>query len=472
MSKKLYIMALCCGLLCLPSLLAAETWQELARHVGPAEGDRQEHIDQLLEIKDLDKTLIKAIGTPDQGLALDVISALKKKDLIPNLLTSLTLDDTGFLILTINVFIAKGNYDKIFKTYKDLLAKPDLQSPANIIAMLEPLGRLGEPIDTPALYQLIRHPFPEVRSAVIDYSRKMMFRYKNQKYHKVIAKAATDRTYQIQQQIESYLKELNEKPKVKKAISSKSLFKITTRKPNFKIDENDLRIFFGYKDARPGRFVGDRHERLALVQHLVEPCPEGDRQTCGFKRQSRDANLLLKKVSIEGSAAPIKIHLRLIHSSVSTDDEENRHNPYQKIMSEQAESSFLEGLEKADLVFYNGHSRFGGGPDFNPPLTNEAGYVDSKFYRTFTSGLTKMISALEKRKDAANMQQLDHFGMFSCASTQHFRKALKDVGVPNIITSVRLLHYAEALRRTEKQLNKFLQSLTQPKPNDDGLVSN
>jgi hypothetical protein len=145
MSKKLYIMALCCGLLCLPSLLAAKTWQELARHVGPAEGDRQEHIDQLLEIKDLDKTLIKAIGTPDQGLALDVISALKKKDLIPNLLTSLTLDDTGFLILTINVFIAKGNYDKIFKTYKDLLAKPDLQSPANIIAMLEPLGRLGEP---------------------------------------------------------------------------------------------------------------------------------------------------------------------------------------------------------------------------------------------------------------------------------------------------------------------------------------
>ncbi|MEO0337466.1 MAG: hypothetical protein AAF202_13815, partial [Pseudomonadota bacterium] len=235
-----------------------------------------------------------------------------------------------------------------------------------------------------------------------------------------------------------------------------------------KIEENDIRILFGYKDARPCRFVGDRHERLAIVQHLLEPCKDIDRQTCGFKRHSRDANLLLKKVEVEHQQQPIKIHLRVVHSAVSTDDEENRANPFQKTMSDNAERVFLEGLEKADLVFYNGHSRFGGGPDFTPPLLNSSGYVDSTFYRDNNFGLTRMLTALEKRSSTDDGSPLRVFGMFSCASTQHFQKALKKAGIKKVITSMRLLHYAEALRRTEARLNTYLNELISlDKPEED-----
>ena len=472
LSSLSLILPILCGLLCFSPPSFGEPWQEIARHVGPAEGDRQEHIDQLKKLENLDKVVIDAIGTKDQALALDTISALKLKHLVPELLESIDRDDTGFLILTISVFINKSNYAKIFQTYKNRLANSTQQSPANLVAFLEPLGRLGEPLPTKTLQKLIRHHFPEVRSATLDYSRKMMFRYYNQKYHSIIKMAAADRTYQIRQQIESYLIELESNPKARKAISAKSFFKLAAKRPSFKIKENDLRVVFGYKDARPGRFVGDRHERLAMVQHLLEPCKSSDRQTCGFRRHSKDANLLLKKVTVPGNKVPLKLHLRIVHSSASTDDQENRINPYQKVLSANAEDVFLTGLREADLVFYNVHSRFGGGPDFTPPLLNTSNYVDSVFYRTYTSGLTRMMSALEERALDKQVGQIDLFGMFSCASTQHFKKALKEKGIPKFITSKRLLHYAEALRRTEKQLNLYLKNLIDQKASPNQIVSN
>ena len=142
MSSLSLILPILCGLLCFSPPSFGEPWQEIARHVGPAEGDRQEHIDQLKKLENLDKVVIDAIGTKDQALALDTISALKLKHLVPELLESIDRDDTGFLILTISVFINKSNYAKIFQTYKNRLANSTQQSPANLVALLEPLGRL------------------------------------------------------------------------------------------------------------------------------------------------------------------------------------------------------------------------------------------------------------------------------------------------------------------------------------------
>ena len=173
---------------------------------------------------------------------------------------------------------------------------------------------------------------------------------------------------------------------------------IKAEPPRFRKDGQDLRVVFGYKDARPGRFVGDRHERIAFVQELVEPCKnEENKGPCGFRRHPKDKELFLKRV-FKDSGEDVKVLLRVVHSSVDTDDDANRKNQFQAFQSQRAESLFLDGLYNAHMVFYNGHSRFGGGPDFMPPQLNTAGKVDSGFYSTQTTGTNKMLNVLLNHK--------------------------------------------------------------------------
>ena len=54
-------------------------------------------------------------------------------------------------------------------------------------------------------------------------------------------------------------------------------------------------MVFGYKDSRPARFVGDRHERLALIQRLTSEC-SGSQQACGFERSPENSDLFIKSI--------------------------------------------------------------------------------------------------------------------------------------------------------------------------------
>src|SRR4051812_11465617 len=51
--------------------------------------------------------------------------------------------------------------------------------------------------------------------------------------------------------------------------------------------EIDVKIVFGYKDARPARFVADRYERAVFIQRLVREC-KGENFACGFRRGEAD----------------------------------------------------------------------------------------------------------------------------------------------------------------------------------------
>src|SRR5690606_28410542 len=58
----------------------------------------------------------------------------------------------------------------------------------------------------------------------------------------------------------------------------------------------DLKVVFGYKDARPARFVADRYERAIFIQRLLRDCKHGN-QACGFRRGDSDADLFLKDIT-------------------------------------------------------------------------------------------------------------------------------------------------------------------------------
>ncbi len=217
----------------------------------------------------------------------------------------------------------------------------------------------------------------------------------------------------------------------------------------------DILMIFGYKDSRPARFVGDRYDRLAFVQDILQPCT-GEHKACGFSRAFNDFELFTR--DLQGpKGQKIEVNLRVINSSTSADDEINRDDPMQKWQSDHAETKFTEGLKSADIVFYNGHSRTGGGPDFRPPrLTLDGANVDFSYYTANTPGLNLITKSLEIDKE----KSLKLLGLFSCASSGHFSerifKVRPDVG---LVASRQLLYYVDALKNSMGALDAVLSQM-------------
>lgn len=198
-------------------------------------------------------------------------------------------------------------------------------------------------------------------------------------------------------------------------------------------------VVFGYKDARPSRFVGDRYERAAVAYHLASRCPK-DYHACGFTRDPADGDLFRKQIRGPDGVARW-VELKLIHASSGPDDDENRKDSYQQWMSRHAEGEFLRALQSADVVLYDGHSRDGGGPDFTFPRLRADGEPHYWWYTTHKPGLKKMSEALESTDTPPKL-----VGLFSCVSTGLFGKALASRGKPIArVTSAELLYYADAL---------------------------
>ncbi|MBY0370254.1 hypothetical protein K2X33_06175 [bacterium] len=193
-------------------------------------------------------------------------------------------------------------------------------------------------------------------------------------------------------------------------------------------------VVFGYKDARPSRFVGDRYERAVFASYLTARCQEGW-EACGFTRSVEDPDLYERV--LHGT----RVSLRLTHSSAGPDDDENRHDSYQAWLSKHAERTFFEGLREADIVFYNGHSRDGGGPDFRPPQLTADKHVDYAWYIRERPQMKRLFDALESSGNHVGL-----FGLFSCSSSTHFLEELSNLK-PDLalITSNRLLYYSDAL---------------------------
>lgn len=441
------------------SAFGADDWKEWARHVGPAEKDRRSAISKLRALPDLDRLVLEALLTSDQGLALDTISAVKMHHLVPQLLEKIKQEDSGFLVLTLNSLIRAQNFELIRTSYTNLLqsALEEKLSPANIVALLEPLGRLGVELEPQILRNLLSHDYPEVRSAVLSYARQMLIQKESSQYHFLFLSARFDKTYQIRSQSMAYFSEVKSQKKLQTLVDLDQVKIEKVRPPVSNSRALDFRMVFGYKDARPGRFVGDLHERLAFVQKILSPCRSTEDQACGFQRSPEDSDLFLRTVKTSsGETRPLQ--LRVVHSSVSTDDDANQKDPRQKLQSRYAQVTFYEGLQSADLVFYNGHSRFGGGPDFNRPKLNTMGDVDSGFYKKYHRGHDRIVKALTQRKKDKDRSPLKVLGLFSCTSTQHFADELKKIDSTKVLTSHRLLHYAEALKDSLKALSQAIQN--------------
>ena len=148
-----------------------------------------------------------------------------------------------------------------------------------------------------------------------------------------------------------------------------------------------------------------------------------------------------------------RVLLHIVSSAVSANDDENRTQHEQREQSHLAEKEFLAALSQSDAVFYIGHSRDGGGPDFFPPRLTRDKHVDYPFYVGSKESLSKVLKTLKGRPKEKPLL----LGMMSCSSTAHFANELTNAFEKlTLISSSALIYYTEALSNTLSALDTFI----------------
>ncbi len=199
----------------------------------------------------------------------------------------------------------------------------------------------------------------------------------------------------------------------------------------------DVRYALGYFDDSQGIDIvwsGTNYGRsasldgevyFAMREVLTQPC-EGRRVTCGFQEYGDpESGLTFYKKQMNLLGRNLQVTLQLTHGSASNNFERNKNELREKQaqMTAQSEENFFGGLGEADIIFYNGHSRNGGGPDFNPPVLGADGHPNyAGYYKVKRIGINHVLQAIKK-----NPNQSMIYGSFSCFSASHFKAALQKV---------------------------------------------
>lgn len=174
--------------------------------------------------------------------------------------------------------------------------------------------------------------------------------------------------------------------------------------------EIDIRVVFGYGDESRESVVDDPLTSQVLIDQILKPCTSNV-AACGFKRSVDDAELFEKKVKGPSGSSHV-VKLRLVTSAYSSSDVINRAFLSDQVAkSAHAKQTFLEGFKEADALFYIGHARDGGGPDFSPAKRNADGTINYPHYRKNKPGIEELTSVMSLAKQSPKI-----FGILACNS--------------------------------------------------------
>ncbi len=233
--------------------VAAPAWSYWARKVGQSEteAERSHALTRLRADKSLRSSLKAGLSSADRGLALDAIVALGMKEFVPDLLSRVETDEDGFLTLNLNALIDGKNKNLVVTTYMSLLEAPRARaiSAAAIVAMLEPLGRLGAVLPKATIEALFAHSYPEVRSGVLYYARLLSLRHANRDYHPILVKGLSSGEFQLRLQAVSILAELTRAPGVAAPMGRAELARRCKRESHTKVKGQCLWILDAGKGA-------------------------------------------------------------------------------------------------------------------------------------------------------------------------------------------------------------------------------
>lgn len=195
----------------------------------------------------------------------------------------------------------------------------------------------------------------------------------------------------------------------------------------------------------------------ALRQELTAKCRTKTMRACGFQ-ESGDPNqgklVLQKNINLQGKNVLVRLTLTQASATYSFAQNKGPQAARQKFLTAQSEDNFFGGVASgADVVFYNGHSRNGGGPDFNPPILNSSLHVNYKgYYEVQQPGLKHLMSSLKADPNKGMI-----LALFSCYSRLHFYKTFMQANPKQrVILSAETIDYFDSLKASVGYLEGVL----------------
>lgn len=185
----------------------------------------------------------------------------------------------------------------------------------------------------------------------------------------------------------------------------------------FSKPEMTMTVLFGYDDGRDKTV--DQNSHKFFIQTLTAKCLKWDQKMCGFKIESTAPHVLTRK-SFGPDGKPKTIRVVSDFSSVTPDDAANRKDPRQTTQTRKMKELFMSAIENSDVIFYQGHSRDGGGPSFSPPRLKANGHVDYDWYHKNKLDKNFMVNALAKAPGKSRILSL-----VSCSSIRWFAKSIE-----------------------------------------------
>jgi hypothetical protein len=188
----------------------------------------------------------------------------------------------------------------------------------------------------------------------------------------------------------------------------------------------NIAVALGYSDLTDVHFdfVTDAVTLNSLHRNLTNPCVYKGQGFCEFKLvqiSEHQINHYTRDLfTVDGQILTVNVFTMNSSYSNGNDDNLTKYKELQDEQTQTARDFYSWSLQNADMVFYEGHSRDGGGPDFAPPRPSRSGGVNYPWYRTNKPGLKFLLAALDSAHDKPAT-----VGLFSCASRRHFLTSLK-----------------------------------------------
>lgn len=214
----------------------------------------------------------------------------------------------------------------------------------------------------------------------------------------------------------------------------------------------DIRIAIGYFDWTTGSSISSEGRNFgvspsldlgaysALKKLLLAPC-EGRARFCGFRQDPQNMYRFYRQVQIQGNTYNARVEIQFSSATEYLSVNLGDYRDQQRQRTQFMENYFVRSLQDADAVFYLGHARNGGGPDFAPPVflsgRNKLDYEG--YYKAQRPGLKRMISAL-----SSSDRQTAVLGLMACNSRDLFLNRVRSVASnTGVITSMSILNVDE-----------------------------
>jgi hypothetical protein len=185
----------------------------------------------------------------------------------------------------------------------------------------------------------------------------------------------------------------------------------------------EVALYYGYEDYED--VTADSVHARAMADVLQHADCSANVVACKFKLVSRTRNVTRLTKQISGKTVNISIYSTSVTASNSKNMNEGQRE--QERQSKAVKALFHRDLVKADIVFYAGHSRYGGGLGFNSQTTMQALWENIS-----RLPLRPMMTALATRPS-----RLKLLGLFSCKSDQYFRIPVEErnPGINQLVTN-------------------------------------